>query len=89
MNMLRADLIRAGLDEKDSNIEMVVNTVTFAEAASLVQRFVDPTHKAMAELGFYAIYPPAPAVVKAWDRHIAGESADQTAAAIAAAVTTP
>lgn len=87
MNMLRADLVRAGLDEKDSNIEMVVNTVTFAEAASLVQRFVDPGHTAMAEGGFFSIYPPAPTIAQAWKRHVEGESIDMTTAKITAAVT--
>lgn len=87
MNTLRASLVRAGLDETDSNIEMVVNTVTFAEAASLVQRFVAPQHKAMAENGFYAIYPPAPTIAAAWNRHVGGESIDATAATIAEAVT--
>lgn len=90
MNTLRAALGRRGLDETDSSVEMAINTVTFAEAASLVKRFVDPTHRPLGESGFYTLYPPSPAIVDAWTRHIAeGEALDLTADAIAAAVTSP
>ncbi len=86
MNMLRAALGRRGIDETNPNVEMAVNTVTFAEAASLVRRFVDPKHRAMGESGFYDLYPPARAVVAAWQRHLEGASLDETADAIAKAV---
>jgi hypothetical protein len=90
MNMLRAALARRGLDEADSNVEMAINTVTFAEAASLVKRFVDPAHRPLGESGFYTLYPPAPAIVEAWTRHVEqGEALDRTADAIAAAVASP
>ncbi|MBX3191438.1 MAG: hypothetical protein KF819_30870 [Labilithrix sp.] len=90
MNMLRAALERRGLGEGDSNVEMAVNTVTFAEAASLVKRFVDPAHRPLGESGFYTLYPPAPAIVEAWSRRVDdGEALDHTADAIAAAVTSP
>lgn len=90
MNALRSALAKRGIDEDDSNVEMAVNTVTFAEAASLVRRFVDPAHRPLGESGFYTLFPPAPAVVDAWSRHIeAGEPIDATADAIARAVTAP
>jgi hypothetical protein len=86
MNMLRAVLGRRGFDDSDPNVEMAVNTVTFAEAASLVRRFVDPKHRPMGESGFYVLYPPAQAIVEAWNRHVDGSSLDDTADAIAKAV---
>jgi hypothetical protein len=89
MNMLRHALGRRGIDESDPNVEMAVNTVTFAEAASLVRRFVDPKHRPLGESGFYTLYPPAPAIVEAWNKHIEGASLDETADAIARAVTGP
>ena len=89
MNMLRAALMRNGIDESDPNVEMAVNTVTFAEAASLVRRFVDPKHRPMGESGFYTLFPPAPAIVEAWNRRIDGASLDETSDAIAKAVVAP
>ncbi len=89
LNALRAALARRGIDESDSNAEMAINTVTFAEAASLVRRFVDPKHRALGEKGFYTLYPPASAIVEAWTRHVDGEGLDATADAIAKAVTAP
>ena len=89
LNALRAALAKRGIDEHDSNAEMAINTVTFAEAASLVRRFVDPKHRALGEKGFYTLYPPAPAIVEAWTRHVDGEGLDATADAIAKAVTGP
>jgi hypothetical protein len=89
MNTLRSTLAEKGIDESDMNVEMAVNTITFAEAASLVRRFVEPHHRAVGEKGFYTLYPPAPAIVEAWNRHIAGASLDDTADAIAKAVTSP
>lgn len=90
MNALRAALGQRGMDESDPNVEMAVNTVTFAEAASLVRRFVDKTHKPLGESGFYTLYPPAPAIVEAWSRHVeTGEAIDATADAIAKAVAAP
>lgn len=89
MNVLRAALARRGIDDSDSNAEMVINTVTFAEAASLVRRFVDAQHHALGERGFYTLYPPAPAIVEAWTRHIEGEALEATADAIAKSVTGP
>lgn len=89
MNMLRSALTRYGLDETNPNVEMAVNTVTFAEAASLVQRFVDPNHRPMGESGFYTLYPPARDIVEAWNRHIEGRSLDETSDAIAKAVAAP
>lgn len=89
MNMLRGTLAHKGFDESDSNVEMVVNTVTFAEAASLVRRFIDRKHRPMGEVGFYKLYPPAPAIVEAWNRHVEGASLDVTADAIVKAVTAP
>ncbi len=86
MNVLRKALARNGMGEDDSNVEMVVNTVTFAEAASLVRRFVDPKHRPLGESGFYELYPPAKSIVLAWERHLAGESIEATAEAIARAV---
>jgi hypothetical protein len=87
MNMLRAALARRGIDENDPNVEMAVNTVTFAEAASLVRRFVEQQHRPLGESGFYTLFPPAPAIVAAWDRRVAGATLDETADAIAKAVT--
>ena len=87
MNMLRAALTRHGIDESDPSVEMAVNTVTFAEAASLVRRFVDPNHRPMGESGFYTLFPPAQGIVDAWNRHVDGVSIDDTADAIAKAVT--
>lgn len=88
MNALRAALAKRGVDADDSNAEMAINTVTFAEAASLVHRFVDPKHRALGESGFYTLYPPAPAIVEAWTRHVdQGEAMEATADAIAKAVT--
>jgi hypothetical protein len=89
MNMLRAALAQRGIDEANSNAEMAINTVTFAEAASLVRRFVDPKHRPLGESGFYTLYPPAPSIVEAWTRHVEGEAMEATADAIAKAVTTP
>lgn len=90
MNALRAALAKRGIDESDSNSEMAINTVTFAEAASLVRRFVDPKHRPLGESGFYTLYPPARGIVEAWTRHVdAGEPMDATADAIAKAVTGP
>lgn len=89
MNMLRSALGRRGIDESDPNLEMAVNTLTAAEAASLVRRFADPGHRPLGESGFYALFPPAPAIVAAWDRHLAGEPIDTTADAIARAVAAP
>lgn len=90
MNALRSALAGRGLDESDSNVEMAVNTVTFAEAASLVRRFVDPAHRPLGESGFYTLFPPAPAIVEAWSRHVeAGEPIETTADAIAKAVAAP
>ena len=90
LNSLRAALAKRGIDESDSNAEMAINTATSAEAASLVRRFVDPSHRALGEKGFYTLYPPAPAIVEAWTRHVDhGEGLDVTADAIAKAVTDP
>jgi hypothetical protein len=68
---------------------MAIHTVMFAEAASLVRRFVDPKHRALGERSFYALYAPAPAIVEAWTRYVDGEGLASTAEAIAAAVTAP
>ncbi|AKV01219.1 hypothetical protein AKJ09_07882 [Labilithrix luteola] len=87
MNQLRKAFEQRGIDE--TNVEMAMNTVTFAEASSLVRRFVDPSHKPMGESGFYALYPPAPAIVEAWEKHIAGEPIQKTAEAIATAIAGP
>jgi hypothetical protein len=89
MNMLRGALAHRGIDKEDPNVEMIVNTLTFAEAASLVRRFVDKTHKPMGEGGFYALYPPALSIVAAWERHLEGEPLEATAEAIVSAVTAP
>ena len=90
MNALRAALAKRGIDESDSNAEMAINTVTSAEAASLVRRFVDPAYRGLGEKGFYTLYPPAPAIVAAWTRHVDGaDGLDATADAIAKAVTDP
>jgi hypothetical protein len=89
LNALRKALASRGMTEADSNVEMVVNTVTFAEAASLVRRFLDPKHRPMGESGFYTLYAPARDIVAAWDRHIEGASIDETADAIARAVAGP
>ena len=89
LNTLRRVLEQRGLDKSDPAVEMAVNTVTFAEAASLVRRFVDPAHKPLAESGFYTLYPPAPAIVEAWERHLRGEPMETTAEAIASAVGAP
>ncbi len=89
MNSLRHSLSRRGIDESDPNVEMAINTVTFAEAGSLVRRFVDPSHRPLGESGFYTLYPPAPAIVAAWHRHLDGEELDATADAIARAVAEP
>jgi hypothetical protein len=86
MNMLRDALARRGIDKSDPNVEMAVNTVTFAEAASLVRRFVEPTHRPLGESGFYTLYPPASAIVVAWERHVEGEGLETTADAVAKAV---
>ncbi|MDB4941494.1 MAG: hypothetical protein JWP97_1028 [Labilithrix sp.] len=88
LNALRAALAKRGVDDSDTNAEMAITTVTSAEAASLVRRFVDPGHRALGEKGFYTLYPPAPAIVAAWSRHVdAGEALELTADAIARAVT--
>ena len=89
MNMLRTALGQHGIDDSDPNVEMAVNTVTFAEAASLVRRFIDPRHRPMGESGFYTLYPAAPGIVEAWDRRIDGASLDETSDAIAKAVVGP
>lgn len=89
MNTLRGALSRRGIDETDPNVEMAVNTVTFAEAASLVRRYVDAGHRPLGESGFYTLYPPAADIVAAWGRHLEGaDSLDATADAIAKAVAT-
>ena len=41
----------------------------------------------MGESGFYTLYPPAPAIVAAWNRHVEGASLEETCEAIAKAVT--
>lgn len=89
MNTLRSALGKRGYDENDANVEMVINTVTFAEAASLVRRFVDPRHRPLGESGFYDLYPPAPEIVRAWQRHLEGVSMEETADAVARAVASP
>lgn len=89
MNALRKALAAKQMGDDDPNVEMAVNTVTFAEAASLVKRFVDPNHRPLGESGFYNLYPPARAVVDAWNRHIDGASLDETMEAIAKAVGGP
>jgi hypothetical protein len=77
MNALRDALAKRGIDAEDSNAEMAVNTVTFAD-------------RPLGESGFYTLYAPAPAIVEAWTRHIdRGEALDATADAIAKAVTGP
>lgn len=81
-NELRQAFARREVDPSDPNVEMAVNTMAFAESASLVRRFVDPSHVPLGEGGFYAFYPPAPAIVDAWNRRIAGESAAVTVEAI-------
>lgn len=87
MNALRGALLRRGIDETDPNVEMAVNTVTAAEAASLVRRYVDAGHRPLGESGFYMLYPPAPEIVAAWSRHLEGaDTLDATADAIAKAV---
>jgi hypothetical protein len=86
MNKLRSALSQRGLDETDPNVEMAVNTVTFAEAANLVRRFVDSKHRPLGESGFYTLYAPALAIVDAWNKHLDGASLDETADAIAKAV---
>jgi hypothetical protein len=90
MNALRAALARRGVEESDANAEMAIHTVMFAEAASLVRRFVDPKHRALGDRGFYTLYPPAPAIVEAWTRYVdEGEGLASTAETVAAAVTAP
>lgn len=89
MNALRKALAQHGMLDDDPNVEMAVNTVTFAEAASLVKRFVDPNHKPMGESGFYTLFPAAPAIVAAWDKHIAGAPMNETMDEIAKAVAAP
>lgn len=89
MNALRKALAARQMGDDDPNVEMAVNTVTFAEAASLVKRFVDPNHRPLGESGFYNLYPPARAVVDAWNKHIDGASLDDTTLAIAKAVSGP
>lgn len=87
MNTLRGALSRRGIDETDPNVEMAVNTVTAAEAASLVRRYVDAGHRPLGESGFYTLYPPAAEIVAAWSRHLEGaDTLDATADAIAKAV---
>lgn len=81
-NELRQAFARREVDASDPNVEMAVNTMAFAEAASLVRRFVDPSHVPLGEGGFYAFYPPAPAIVDAWNRRIAGEASAVTVEAI-------
>lgn len=89
MNALRRALAAKQMGEDDPNVEMAVNTVTFAEAASLVTRFVDQSHRPLGESGFYNLYPPARAVVDAWNKHIDGAPLDDTMEAIAKAVSGP
>lgn len=89
MNALRKALAAKGMGDDDPNVEMAVNTVTFAEAASLVRRFVDPNHRPLGENGFYTLYAPARAVVDAWDKHIDGAPLEETMDAIARAVSAP
>lgn len=89
LNALRAALARRGFDESDANVEMAITTVTFAESASLVRRWVDPGHHPLGESGFYTLYPPALAIVDAWNRHIEGASLEETADRVAKAVAEP
>jgi hypothetical protein len=89
MNTLRAALAKEGIEAENSNTEMAIDTVTFAEAASLVRRFVDPQHRALGESGFYTLYAPAPAIVEAWTKYVGGGPLDATADAVAKAVTAP
>src|SRR5262249_1219178 len=89
LNAIRAAFASRGVDEDDASIEMAVNAVTFAEAGSLVRRFVDPAHKPLGESGFYSLYPPGEAIAAAWEKRVAGESVETTAAAIAQAATSP
>jgi hypothetical protein len=90
LNALRAALAKRGIDDSDWNAEMAINTITSAEAANLVRRFVDPDHRPLGEKGFYTLYPPAAAIVEAWMRHVnGGEGLEATADAIAKAVTVP
>jgi len=49
---------------------------------SLAQRGLDEN----GEGGFYTIFPPAPAIVAAWDRHVDGEDLQATTNAIATAL---
>lgn len=87
LNELRQAFARRGTDAGDPNVEMAVNTVAFAEAGSLIRRFVDPAHVSSAESGFFTLYPPAKPIVLVWDRHVAGGASVQaTADAIAQAV---
>lgn len=86
LNLLRSALAKRGLDASAPDVEMAMSTVTFAEAASLVRRFIDPNHRPLGESGFYKLYAPAPAIVEAWERHLAGASLDDTADAIAKAL---
>lgn len=86
LNELRQAFARSGADAGDPNVEMAVNTVAFAEAGSLIRRFVDPRHVSSAESGFFTLYPPAKPIVQAWDQHVAGgASVKATADAIARA----
>ena len=89
MNKLRAALAQNGIDESDSNAEMIIQAVMFAESASLVRRFVDPAHHALAEKGFYVAYPPGAAVATAWEKYVAGETLEKTVEAIVHAVSAP
>ncbi|MBX3228191.1 MAG: hypothetical protein KIT84_26800 [Labilithrix sp.] len=86
MNALRRALEAKGIGDDDPSLEMAVNTVTFAEAASLVRRFIDPKHRPLGESGFYNLYPPARAIVDAWDKHINGAPLEETMDTIAKAV---
>lgn len=89
MNALRHALAARNIPDDDPSVEMAVNTVTFAEAASLVRRFVDPNHRPLGEGGFYTLFPPARAIVEAWEKRIAGAPIEDTMEAVAKAVAAP
>ncbi len=89
MNELRATFEKRGFELSDPAVEMAINTVMFAEAASLVRRFVNPAHVPLGEGGFYAWFSPAPRITKAWAAHLQGASLEVTADEIAAAVSEP
>lgn len=88
-NEVRRAFAQREVDPSDPNVEMAVNTMAFAEAASLVRRFVDPSHTPLGNGGFYAFYPSAPAIVDAWNRRVAGESSTATVEAVVDGVLGP